>query len=111
MRLSLPQPIEAYFAAANSGELDRFDDCFAGDAEVHDERATHRGVPAIKAWFAEALRRYRQRTEPTKIASGPEGAIVTAAVTGDFPGSPIALDHVFRLNGERIRSLTIRPAA
>jgi hypothetical protein len=34
--------------------------------------------------------------------------IVTGRVAGDFPGSPVTLDHVFRLEGDRIASLEIR---
>jgi hypothetical protein len=29
-------------------------------------------------------------------------------VAGDFPNSPIELDHIFRLDGDKIASLDIR---
>ena len=34
--------------------------------------------------------------------------IVAGRVAGDFPGSPITLDHVFRLDGDKIASFEIR---
>ena len=34
--------------------------------------------------------------------------IVTGKVSGNFPGSPMKLDHVFKIDGDRIVSLEIR---
>jgi hypothetical protein len=34
--------------------------------------------------------------------------IVVGRVAGDFPNSPLNLDHIFRLNGDQIASLEIR---
>jgi hypothetical protein len=34
--------------------------------------------------------------------------IVVGRVAGDFPGSPIELNHTFRLEGDKIGSLDIR---
>ena len=34
--------------------------------------------------------------------------IVVGRVAGDFPNSPIELDHIFRLEGDKIASLDIR---
>jgi hypothetical protein len=35
--------------------------------------------------------------------------VVTGEVSGDFPGSPIKLEHIFEIEGGRIASLEIRP--
>jgi hypothetical protein len=35
--------------------------------------------------------------------------VVTAKVSGNFPGSPIKLEHLFEIEGGRIVSLEIRP--
>jgi hypothetical protein len=38
-----------------------------------------------------------------------EGAtVVIGRVSGEFPGSPVELQHVFRIDGEQIVSLEIR---
>jgi hypothetical protein len=34
--------------------------------------------------------------------------VVLARVAGDFPGSPVELQHAFRLDGGQIASLEIR---
>jgi hypothetical protein len=39
---------------------------------------------------------------------GPD-AVVTARVTGDFPGSPVELRYGFALEGNRITRLEITP--
>jgi hypothetical protein len=33
---------------------------------------------------------------------------VRARLTGEFPGSPVELDHIFKLSGNKIASLEIR---
>jgi hypothetical protein len=38
-----------------------------------------------------------------------DGAVaILARVSGDFPGSPVELQHAFRLDGDQIASLEIR---
>jgi hypothetical protein len=34
--------------------------------------------------------------------------VVTARISGDFPASPVELDHIFELDADRITSLEIR---
>jgi len=34
--------------------------------------------------------------------------VVTGRVSGNFPGSPITLDHIFEIEGGKIVSLEIR---
>ena len=35
------------------------------------------------------------------------GTVVVGKVSGDFPGSPVDLEHAFKLNGDKIASLEI----
>jgi xanthine dehydrogenase molybdopterin-binding subunit B len=81
MPLDLPKPIAEYFAADHASDAHALARCFADGGVVHDEGGTFRGTGAT---------------------------IVAAQVTGDFPGSPVTLDHVFRLAGDKIVSLEIR---
>jgi hypothetical protein len=46
--------------------------------------------------------------EPLSLIQRDGATIVAAKVAGDFPGSPVTLDHVFRLEGDKISSLEIR---
>ena len=58
MSLQLPQPIERYVKAENSGDTEALSACFATDAAVRDEGHTYVGLDAIKNWKADAKKRY-----------------------------------------------------
>lgn len=107
MPISLPDAVSRYFQASNGADTARLDDCFTDDAVVHDERRTHRGHAGIRAWKDEARARFDYSVEPVDAVRDGDRLTVTANVAGNFPGSPVRLDHVFELQGDRIRSLTI----
>jgi hypothetical protein len=104
---NLPKPIALYVYAENSGDTTLFDECFAAEAIVRDESETHKGVAAIKEWKAETKRKYHHSVEPLSIAEQNGKFTLTNRLIGDFPGSPIELDFVFTLAGNKIVSLEI----
>ena len=108
MAIPLPEPIAVYFASKNADDPQALDACFAVDATVRDEGRAIEGLAAIKAWRVETGRKYQCTVEPLRIVDRDGRAIVTGKVSGNFPGSPIELDHVFDLDGGRIVSLEIR---
>jgi hypothetical protein len=108
MLLDLPKPIAAYFAADHTGDAHALARCFVDDGVVHDEGGTFRGAKAIQDWSAAARAKYHHTVEPLSALERDGATIVAGRVAGDFPGSPVTLDHVFRLEGDKIRSLKIR---
>jgi uncharacterized protein (TIGR02246 family) len=80
--IDLPKPIAIYIAAENRGDPQAMAQCFTEDAVVRDEGRTMKGLAAIQQWKTNCL-------------------------TGNFPGSPIELRFVFKVEGERIVSLQI----
>lgn len=104
---NLPKPIAVYVSAENSGDTKLFDECFDDDAVVRDESETHKGLAAIKEWKAETKRKYQHTVDPLRIAEQNGKFVLTNRLTGNFPGSPIELDFVFTLAGEKIVSLEI----
>lgn len=104
---NLPEPIALYVSAENSGDTTLFDQCFAANAIVRDESETHKGLTAIKNWKAETKRKYQHTVDPLRIADHDGKFIVTNQLTGNFPGSPIELDFVFTIAGDKIVSLEI----
>ena len=104
---NLPKPIALYVSAENSGDTRLFDECFAAEAIVRDESETHEGLAAIKAWKAETKRRYQHSVDPQRVAEQDGKFIVTNRLSGNFPGSPIELDFVFTMQGDKIVSLEI----
>ena len=104
---NLPKPIAVCIAAENSGDTNLLDECFTEDATVRDENETYKGLTAIKEWKAETKRKYQHTVDPLRIAERDGKFIVTNRLTGNFPGSPIELDFVFTLAGDKIVSLEI----
>jgi hypothetical protein len=104
----LANPIKTYFASENANDVGNLDRCFAAGAIVRDEGQTIKGIAAIKAWWSETRERYHHTIEPLSVTARDGKTVVTAKVSGNFPGSPVNLDHVFELHGNQIVSLEIR---
>jgi hypothetical protein len=105
--INLPAPIAIYLAAENQGHTEIAAQCFAQRAVVRDEGRTIEGLAAIKQWDAETRRKYQHTIEPLTFAERDGKIIVTNRLTGNFPGSPIELDFVFTLAGDKIAALEI----
>ncbi len=108
MALDLPPPIAAYFAA-DKGDGDAVARCFTETAIVKDEGHTYSGRAAIAAWKTAASAKYSYTGEPIAVAEKDGRTVVTSHLVGDFPGSPVDLRYFFRLEGDRIAALDIRP--
>jgi hypothetical protein len=109
MNISLRPPIDVYFASEDAHDPSVIDQCFAAGAFVRDEGKTITGVAAIKAWRIETGEKYHHVVEPLSVSTRDGKVVVTAKVSGNFPGSPIKLEHLFEIEGGRIVSLEIRP--
>jgi ketosteroid isomerase-like protein len=107
MAASLRAPLGAYFAAHNAQDADRVAACFSEDAVVRDEGHDNRGRAAVRAWASETSRRYHHTAEVLAVEDAPDRTVVTARVTGNFPGSPAELRYRFQLDGDAIRALEI----
>jgi ketosteroid isomerase-like protein len=105
---NLPAPIAIYVAAENRGDTEALAQCFAEDAVVQDEGKTIEGLAAIKQWKAETKKKYQHTIQPLTSVQKDGKTIVTNRLTGNFPGSPIELEFVFTLDGNKIASLEIR---
>lgn len=102
-----PKSIIEYFAAANTDDADRIAACFAEDALVRDEGRDIHGRSAVRAWAAETRRKYRFHAEILAVEAAADRIVVTAHLTGDFPGNPVDLHYRFKLAGAKIGALEI----
>jgi hypothetical protein len=107
MAIHLAKPIAIYFASENAHDTESLNRCFAADAVVRDEGRTIKGIAAINTWRRETGEKYHHTVEPLSVTEMDGKTVVTAKVSGNFPGSPVNLDHVFELHGDRIMSLEI----
>jgi len=106
--MTLPEPIEAYFAA-DKRDGRAVARCFTSDGQVVDEGRTHAGLVAIEAWKAAVSAQFTYTTEPFALEKKDRKYIVTSRVAGDFPGSPVDLRYLFTLERGKIASLEIKP--
>lgn len=107
MALKLPEIVANYYAAEASGDYAALAQCFAENGWIRDEGHTHSGRTAIAQWMAAAKEKYHHETEPALVGIHNGRIVVSARVTGQFPGSPVTLDQVFVLAGGQILSLEI----
>jgi len=106
MSISLPEPIAAYFAA-DKVDSEATARCFTNDAVVKDEGRTYTGLESIRQWKAAATAKYQYTCEPFRSELTGETTVVSCHLTGTFPGSPIDLRYLFRLERGKVASLEI----
>lgn len=107
MALNLPKPLPEYFAAANTTDADRIAACFAEEASVHDENRDFVGRAEIRQWAVDARRKYSFQSEPFSLEGEVDRPVVTAHVTGNFPGGSVDLGYRFVIVDGAIASLSI----
>ncbi len=107
MTIDAPQPILDYYAAKNRHDIDGMLAPFAANAVVVDEKKTYEGRAAIRAWMEETTRKYRVTSEPEALEKKDGQHVVTAKVSGNFPGSPVRLSFRFALAEAQIAGLEI----
>ena len=107
MSLPLPPPIALYVKLENAGDTETLSECFTPNATVRDEGRTYEGLAAIKAWKAETKKKYHHTVTPLDVAQQHGKTVLTATLTGDFPGSPVTVNFAFVLEAGKILSLEI----
>jgi len=108
MALNVPEPVAAYLAAEEAKDADALSRCFTEDGTVHDEGQDYHGRGSIRQWKQAADTKYRYVFQTINVQTFGDFLTVRARLTGEFPGSPVELDHIFKLSGDKIASLEIR---
>lgn len=104
----LPASIANFFDASNNVESAALHGCFTENASVQDEGHIYQGREAILAWLREAQRKYAYSVFPLSAVQDSTGIKVLAKLSGQFPGSLIQLNYIFRLAENMIDSLEIQ---
>ncbi|UVL00999.1 nuclear transport factor 2 family protein [Pseudomonas sp. B21-048] len=95
---SLAPAIAAYIAATNTRDTSRVASFFAEDANVFDEGQHQVGTQAIAQWMQATAQRYQPRVEVLDVQLRTGKVLVHNLISGTFPGSPLELRYMFRLN-------------
>ena len=93
--------------AQNNHDSQAFSECFTDTAVVHDEGKTHTGKAEIRQWIEKSNREYNAVMKPLDFTQREAESVLTAEVSGDFPGSPAVLKYHLALENDRISSLRI----
>lgn len=107
MNTELPPVIAAFFEATNTREFADFLSLFTAEAHVNDEANDYYGAE-IAAWIDRATADTKPTAEVTGITGDGERIVVTAGVSGNFPGSPVQLLYSFTLKDDKIAELFIK---
>jgi hypothetical protein len=107
MTLSVPKPVADYLAAEQAKDAGRLSLCFTINGLVHDEGHDYRGRDAIRQWKQAADHKYCHTMQPLSAQTRGNEITMRARLTGDFPGSPVELNHFFKLSNDKIASLEI----
>lgn len=103
----LPTPVATYFGLSPDADRAALVTVFVEDAVVHDEAREYRGILAIRDWRIDTMARTPFTARPLSLQEGEKTVIAPTEVTGDFPGSPLTLNHRFTLRDGRITALEI----
>lgn len=103
MIILLPPVIAAFFRATNTREFAVFLSLFTPNAHVNDEANDYYGSE-IAAWIERATADTKPNADVIEVAGDGKQHVVTAAVSGNFPGSPVRLRYFFTLEDDTRRS-------
>ena len=103
--MNLPNMITELVKAQNKFDSGAYANCFIENAEVFDEGKTHTGKTEIKDWIEKANKEYSAMMKPLDYNETEK--ILSAEISGTFPGSPIILKYHFQLSDGYIKSLRI----
>jgi len=105
--MELHKVTERFIETQNNHDSEAYVACFTDTAVVHDEGKIHNGKEEILRWIEHTNKEYQSSMEPlTYEVSGPN-VLLTARVSGTFPGSPLVLRFHLVLKGDLIDSLKV----
>jgi hypothetical protein len=107
MNAELPPVIAAFFESSNTREFADFLSLFTDNAHVNDEANDYFGAK-IAEWIDRATADAKPIADVTDITREGEQLVVTAQVSGNFPGSPVQLRYYFTLKDSKIATLRIK---
>lgn len=105
--MELPQVVERFIETQHILDSKAFAECFTESAIVHDEGKTHNGKEEIRHWIEHSMEEYKSVMKPLNYEESGSKSVLTANVSGTFPGSPITLKFHFDINNGKIQQLKV----
>ncbi|MCI3935762.1 nuclear transport factor 2 family protein [Chryseobacterium aahli] len=101
--MNLPNIISELVKAQNEFDSAAYANCFTENAKVFDEGKTHIGKAEIENWIDKANKEYKATMKSLDYSEN----ILSAEISGTFPGSPLVLKYHFEFRDGLIQSLKI----
>lgn len=105
--MNLPKVISDLLEAQANFDSTAYANCFSETAVVFDEGKTHNGRIEIERWIAHSNETYKSIMKPLAYDQAGDIGILSADVSGTFPGSPLTLKFHFEIHNELIQSLKV----
>lgn len=105
--MNLPKVVSDLLDAQARYDSVAYANCFADGAIVSDEGKTHSGRKEIEQWIADANEKYRSVMKPLAYEQMGSVGVLSAEVSGTFPGSPLVLKFHFDIHNGFIQSLKV----
>lgn len=103
--MNLPRIIAELVKKQNNFDSAAYARCFTETAVVFDEGKTHNGKAEIEQWIDKSNKEYNATMEPLDYDK--KENMLSAEISGSFPGSPVILKFHFQLSNGLIQSLKI----
>ncbi|MCE4064043.1 nuclear transport factor 2 family protein [Chryseobacterium gleum] len=103
--MNLPNVIAKLIRAQNNFDSAAYAQCFTETAIVFDEGKTHKGKTEIEKWIDKSNKEYKATMEP--LDYNERENILSAEISGSFPGSPIILKFHFDITDGKIQQLKV----
>lgn len=103
--MNLPRIIAELVKKQNNFDSVAYARCFTETAVVFDEGKTHNGRAEIEQWIDKSNKEYNATMEPLDYDE--KENMLSAEISGSFPGSPVILKFHFQLSNGLIQSLKI----
>lgn len=105
--MKLPNVVQELIKAQNNFDSVAYANLFSETGVAYDEGKTHTGRKEVEKWIAEANEKYKSVMEAVDYTQTGDKSILTANVSGTFPGSPTVMKFNFEINEGLIQSLKI----
>lgn len=105
--MELPEVVARFIETQNIHNSEAYTACFTDNAIVHDEGRTHTGKEEIRKWIEEANDNYKSVMKRLHYDESESKGVLTAEVSGTFPGSPIKLKFHFDIVDGKIQYLKV----
>lgn len=105
--MKLPKVVEDLVQAQNNFDHIAYAACFSETGEMLEEGKPYKGRVAIQHLIAETNEKYRSVMKPLAYDESGTSSVLSAEVSGTFPGSPLVLKFHFDIVDGEIQHLTV----